>query len=498
MSSVSRLFGLSGSGLDIDKIVTDLMKAERMKQDKIKQNKQIAEWQKSDYRELNNSLRALRDSAFNMKLQGTFLGKKATSSNEGIVRVTANNSAVAGINTLKVTQLAANARLNSSEKVAFDSTGKTLEEQLGLAAGTITFTVNGSETITIDTSVDTIDTLVSKINGAKKADGSSAGVSAVFDKTLCRMFISSTATGAEAQVSFNVGTAADLFARLNLDTSQPQYGTNARIILNGLSLEEASNQFTIAGVTYTLTGVSDTETVNITLASDTDGIYDTIKSFVDLYNATIDKLYTKLNEERNKNYLPLTDDQREKLSDKQQERWEEIAKTGLLRNDSLLMGIVSNMRNSMASVVSGVDEKYNCLADLGITTGSYYENGKLVINEEKLKDAINKNPQAVMELFTNSSDVAGEKGLASRLYDNLTDGINQIIDKAGVDSTYSLVDNSVLGKKIHDYDKQIADWDERLKVIENRYYKQYAALETALSQLNQQSYSIMSLLGTNK
>ncbi len=497
MSSINRIFGLSGSGLDVDQIVSDLMKVQRMKQDKIKQNKQIAEWQRSDYRDLNNSLRALRDTTFNMKLQGTYLTKQASSSNEGIVKVTASSSAVTGSNTLQVLQLASNARLNSTSEVTFDSTKTTLKDQLGLAAGTVTFTINGSESITIDTSVDSIDTLVSKINGAKMPDGTGAGVSVSFDKTLKRMFISSTATGSEAQVSFAGDTGADLFAKLNLDTSEAQYGTDAKIVLNGMSLTEASNQFTIAGITYTLTGTSDTETVNINLTSDTDAIYDAITSFVDLYNTTIDKLNTKLSEERDKDYLPLTDDEREELSEKQQEKWEEIAKTGLLRNDSILSGVVRSMRYTLSSFVSGVNADYNCLADIGITTELYYEKGKLKINDEELKKAIETNPQAVMDLFTKTSDVTGEKGLAVRLYDDLTNGINQIIDKAGSDSSYSLVDNSVLGKKVTDYSKQIAAWDDRLEVIEDRYYKQYAALETALSQLSQQSASLSSLFGAD-
>jgi flagellar hook-associated protein 2 len=155
------------------------------------------------------------------------------------------------------------------------------------------------------------------------------------------------------------------------------------------------------------------------------------------------------------------------------------------------------MRETLSSFVSGVDADYNCLADLGITTGAYYENGKLNIDEEKLKNAINTDPEAVMELFTRSSDVTGEKGLAVRLYDNLTSGINQIIDKAGSDSSYSLVDNSILGEKISGFDEQIDDWDDRLKDIEDRYYKQYAVLETALSQLSQQSSSLSSLFSND-
>lgn len=505
MSSINRVFGLSGSGLDIDKIVLDLMQVQRMKQDSIKQNKTIAQWQESDYRDLNNSLRTLRDNAFTMKLQGTYQTKQVTSSNEGIVRATAGGAAVTGSNTMQVKQLASNARLNSSEKVTFDGTKTTLAEQLSLGStGTVTFKVNGSQEITIDTNVDNIDTLVSKINAAKMADGTSAGVSASFDKTLQHMFISSTATGLTAQVKFDniTDTTNGLFEALKLGTPSgtpptlAAYGTNAVIKYNGIDLEQSSNQFTIAGVSYTLTGTSDTETVNINLTNDTDAVYNSIKSFVELYNTTIEKAHKKLSEERNTGYLPLTDDQREKLSETQQTQWEAKAKSGLLRNDSILSGVIYKMRSTLSSSVSGIDANYNGLADIGITTGAYYESGKLYINDQKLKDAITTNPQAVMELFTKTSDVTGEKGLAVRIYDNLTDGINQIIDKAGSDNSFSLVDNSALGKRITLYNQQIADWDTKLKSIEDRYYKQFTALETALSKMNQQSLQLASLFGT--
>ncbi|OPY58775.1 MAG: Flagellar hook-associated protein 2 [Pelotomaculum sp. PtaU1.Bin035] len=620
MISPTRVFGLSGSGLDIDSIVSGLMKVQRVKQDKIKQNQTIAEWQRSDYRDMNNSLRALRDNVFNMKLQGTFLTKNATSSNEGIVKATANISAVAGVNNVQVTQLANNARLNSVAGVTFDATKSTLKDQLGLAAGTVTFTVNGSQSITIDTSVDSIDTLVSKINSAKMANGTSAGVSASFDKTLKRMFISSTATGSSAQVNFatvpattdpvnlfsalklgsslnstdavsfnsgganlaaqlgitsgainftingkaialdsgtntmndlvnaintsgagvtanfdtvqnklfitngngvsgNIDIATDvagtdpqgLFAALKL-SSNPGFnlstasvvpdastlvakGVDAKIILNGVSLTEAGNQFTISGVNYTLTGTSSSQTVNVSVANDTDAVYNSIKSFVDLYNTTIDKVNSKISEERYKDYLPLTDDQRAQLTTDQQKQWEDKAKSGLLRNDSLLSGIVNNMRSTLYSIVGGVDTNYNSLSDIGITTGDYSEKGKLYINEQKLKDAIAANPQSVMDLFSKSSSVTGEKGLAVRLYDDLTGGINQIINKAGSENSYSMVDNSVLGQKITDYNKQILDWDSRLQDMENRYYTQYSAMETALSKMNQQSAWLTQQLG---
>ncbi|NLI13204.1 MAG: flagellar filament capping protein FliD [Peptococcaceae bacterium] len=518
MSTISptRYFGLSGSGLDIDTIVSNLMKAQRTKQDKIKQNKTIADWQRSDYREINNSLRSLRDNVFKMKLQGSYLTKKAVSSNEGIVKVSSTSTAVVGAQDIKVTALASNARLNSSEVVTFDASKTNLHDQLGLTStDPIVFKVNGSQEISINPSIDTIDTLVSKINSAKKTvtvDGSStevsAGVTASFDKTLKRIFISSNSTGAAATIDFdNVSNSSELFNDLKLDGNPDPgvidpfaavNGTDAVFELNGTLLNQASNQFTIAGVNYTLTGTSTSETVHVNITSDTDAIYNSIKTFVDLYNTTIDKVNKKTSEEKYKDYPPLTDEQRKALTDDQEKQWEEKAKSGLLRNDSLLNGIVGNMRSALSSFVSKADSGYNSLASIGITTGDYSEKGKLYIDEDKLKEAINANPDAVMDLFTKSSDVNSEKGLAVRLYDNLTSGINQLIDKAGSENSYSAVDNSFLGKKIAEYNKQISDWDTRLQDIEDRYYKQFTAMETALNKMNQQSQYLTQMFSSSK
>lgn len=485
ISGINRYFGLSGSGLDIDLMVGNLMKTQLMKQDKIKQNKTLAEWKRSDYREINNSLRALRDNVFNMKLQGTYLAKKAVSSNEGIVKVSAAVNAVAGSNTIKVTALAGSARLNSGAEVTFNAGGTNLREQLGLTGSEpVVFTLNGGAEISVAPDTDTINNLVDKINNA------GAGVTAFFDQTLSRMFISSNATGAGAAIDFdNVSNAAELFGALHLgaDPFAAVNGTDAAFELNGTALTQASNQFTIAGVQYTLTGVSAGEAVSVNINRDTDGIYESIKTFVELYNTTIDKVNSKLVEERDKNYLPLTEEQREKLTDDQEKKWEEKARAGLLRNDALLDRIVGRMRSALSSTVPGVSQGYNILTAIGITTGDYNEKGRLHIDENRLKEAIAADPDAVMDLFARSTDADGGQGLATRLYDSVSAGIGQLIDKAGADSSYSSVDASFMGKEITGYEKQIHSWDDRLNILENRYYKQFSALETALSKMNQQS-----------
>jgi flagellar hook-associated protein 2 len=79
-----RLTGLS-SGMDIDKIVKDLMRAERIPQDKLFQRKVLAEWRRDEYRAVNTKLLGLRDAAFNMRLQSSFMTRTAASSNPAVV-----------------------------------------------------------------------------------------------------------------------------------------------------------------------------------------------------------------------------------------------------------------------------------------------------------------------------------------------------------------------------------------------------------------------------
>ena len=73
----------------------------------------------------------------------------------------------------------------------------------------------------------------------------------------------------------------------------------------------------------------------------------------------------------------------------------------------------------------------NSLSAIGITTGDWREKGKLHINEDKLRDAIAKDPDAVMRLFNASGENFSSQGVANRMYDILKVGVAVITEKAG-------------------------------------------------------------------
>ncbi|UTW68569.1 hypothetical protein KHA80_13330 [Anaerobacillus sp. HL2] len=51
----------------------------------------------------------------------------------------------------------------------------------------------------------------------------------------------------------------------------------------------------------------------------------------------LEKVNGKLTEERYREYQPLTDEQKEAMSEKDVERWEERAMSGLLRGDKCII-----------------------------------------------------------------------------------------------------------------------------------------------------------------
>lgn len=508
MSSNLRIGGLA-SGMDIDQIVSDLMKVERMKVDKLEQEKQILEWKQEDYREINNKIRALRDAAFEMKLQGSYLKNTASSSNESVLTASASGNAVEGTYTVVVDQLASGAFTSSSSEIGISDTSATIETLFGYTSD-FQITINSGEktaTIDIDVDADTINTVVSKINNWKDSDGKSLGVKAVYDENLDRFFLQTTKTGADQMIdlSANAGDGRDFLENKLMLTDAALYdgtgvkGQNAKIKLNGAPAdpdyyEYSSNTVDVLGMTLNLSGTGST---TVTVTQDTDAVFDSIVRFINTYNETAKAIADELYEERYSDYLPLTDEQREQLTDSQIEKWEEKARSGLLRRDPLLTNILNKLRMTMSAVVPGVDstEGYDRLADIGIKTTQNYMSPELVIDEGKLREALQNDLEGVMSLFTKSADDYSQMGIAQRVYEDAKGGNELLIEKAGSDSDFSLVDNSFIGKEIKGIDEEIEKWEDRLQQIEDRYWRQFTAMEKAIQQMNQQSMWLMQQFG---
>ncbi len=310
-------------------------------------------------------------------------------------------------------------------------------------------------------------------------------------------------------------------------------GSDASVTVNGTTIVRSSNSFTYDGLTFNIKNdftstdpdavpqpATVIEPIKVTVSSDPDKALDFLKTFVDKYNEIIDKLNEKISEKKYKDYLPLTDEQQSAMSEDQIKRWEEKAKSGLLRNDSIISNILTQMRSALYAAVEGSGIK---LTTIGITTSSNYEDkGKLVIDEAKLKDALATKPEEIAKLFTSSSDITyyqainssvgsrlrsqryAESGIAQRFSDIIQDAIRTstdsggykgaLLEKAGIVGDRSET-KSVLAKEILQYDDDAYEMNKKLVAKENALYQKYAAMESALNKLNSQSSWIAQQFG---
>jgi flagellar hook-associated protein 2 len=273
-------------------------------------------------------------------------------------------------------------------------------------------------------------------------------------------------------------------------------GVDAEVKFNGVDASYSSNTFTISGITFTAKKEQPTD-LSVTVGTDAVTVYNSIKAFVDKYNDTISAINSKLTEQKNRDFPPLTEDQRKTMSDDDIKLWEEKAKKGTLQNDTILGGSLYALRNAWGNPVSSIPSSdLKQLAQIGITTGVYTDQGKLIIDENKLRQAISENPDQVNAMFTTDDGVTNSDngdGLAVRIY-NQTDSImKQIKDKAGTDT--SGIEDYTLGKDLQDLKKRVDDTNTRMKALEDHYYTQFDAMEKFISQMNQQSNWLTQQLG---
>jgi flagellar hook-associated protein 2 len=296
-------------------------------------------------------------------------------------------------------------------------------------------------------------------------------------------------------------------------TSYTAAGTDAAFSIGGVSMVRDSNSFTIEGVAYTL---KSTGTTQVTVEADADALYNKITAFVVKYNDVLDTINGKVSEKRYRDFVPLTEEQRDAMNEDDIARWEEKAKSGLLRDDGILSNITSKLRSAFYDPVytdsSDASTKLTTtLSSIGITTGTYEQKGKLVIDEAKLKEAITNDPDGIIDLFTNESSVSytqamssnglatqryKENGIAQRLYDILQDNIRTTRDTSGnkgilLETAGLIGDASEFKNSIYD---QIEDNDDRYNALvktltdkETAYYAKFTRMESILSQMNSQS-----------
>lgn len=395
-----------------------------------------------------------------------------------------------------------------SEIAKFDPNLVKMENFTGagnvLTIGSNSYTANSNETVA---------TFINRVN--LSTDNKDIRIS--YDSMASKFVYTSKNTGETiVNISGSFAKATNLVAN-QTDIFTDKLGKNAEFTIDGIPhTDSKTNDYTLDGITYTMQKVG---TSTVTLAKDTEGIFNNIKSFVEDYNKLLGNIMGKTTEKKNRDYVPLTEEQKKDMKEEDIKLWEDKAKSGILAGDGILRDISTRIRSAFSSPITiGAEEKL--LNEIGISTGNYFSSGKgIVINEEKLKDALAKDPDKVMNLFTKQAENNPylpnptsaedgtkmatrfkENGLIWRLDDILNDtirttsGKGSLLNKAGMKNDSSDFNNS-LQKMISDKDDAIQSLLVTLADKEDQYYKKFTAMEKAISSMNSQSAWISQQFG---
>ncbi|SCL87499.1 flagellar filament capping protein FliD [Sporanaerobacter sp. PP17-6a] len=441
--------------------------------------------------------------------------------------------------------------------------------------GSVTFKfVNSGEKVKVDKDNNIVSININEANLSDLAkavsdakvysedgkDQKSLGVKANYDSTIDRFFFQTSDTGSknflkveeatvevgeDGKITVVDGTGKNLFVgsenllkvagkdednqTFYLSNGIKREGKDAEISFNGAeNILLSSNQFTINGIDFNLI---DEGSFTVTVDTDVDSVYEKIQKFVDSYNELVEKTSNLLTEKKYRDYQPLTDDQKSDMKEDDIKLWEDKAKSGLLRSDGTLESTMSNMRGWLYNTIEGVSGSFDFIADIGITTESYSQGsvgGKLTIDETKLKDALRKDTNGVLEVLFKEPDYSSEalkgtnaymqesqmtkeqieakrkqSGIVTRVYDSLIQGMGDIVLKSGtgdeadlyrkvksnmlIDFVTKYGSISTIDEDVLDLDQKIYDLNQYLSDKEESYYTKFTAMEKAIASMSSQS-----------
>jgi flagellar hook-associated protein 2 len=351
--------GLS-SGIDTDPLIEQLSRFRQARIDTLTARQEEAVSNQTVFKTVEARVLTLNANIARLSKSrnGVFDGRTATSSNESLIKAAASSSAAVGVHTLKVLQTA---KANIVGSQGFES--QTAE----INTGTFQISAGGaSETITIDSTNNTLAGLAAEVNAAGIGvqatiidDGSGA--------TPYRLLLTSQKTGTENSVSITNNLTTGSAATPDFSTTV-QAAADAQIQIGdgagAITVSNATNTFDslIPGVTLEVQSADVDQEVTISIANDTSGIRSSIEGFVEEFNALMAYI------------------------DEQTRFDPETTTGGPLVGNRQLIGLQDQIRQNVLSVSPNLSSGINRLSAIGISINSI---GRLSIDDGKLSSFLN-------------------------------------------------------------------------------------------------------------
>lgn len=362
---------------------------------------------------------------------------------------------------------------------------------------------------------DTIEDVADKLNKSIF----NHGCTAAYNKYTGELEITDNKSG--AKVDLEMWVDHPVMGRFDLKFQEekapnvsytPGQDAKFKVTVNGTEKEmtRGSNSVEIDGMSIKFNekfDEADGGAVSFKTSTDSDKIVDAVKSMVTDYNemmTEIRKAYATMPYQDSsgafKSYEPLTEEQKAGMSENEIKNYEERAKQGILFGDTNLRSLYERMQRVFQP--GGADSVL--LQKIGIGTSFSSDNvATLTLDENKLREALENDPDQVTELFTRSSENGASgnglmQGMKTQLdrYAGLTGSTKGIlIQQAGTPlNSLSLLDNQ-WQKEIDNLGTQIEKWQDKLESQVDRYTSMFSRLEVLINQMNSQSSTLAGLMG---
>ncbi len=384
---------VSGTNLDVNTLVSQLMQAERAPLAAIQKAQSGFQSKISAYGRMQSALSSLGDAAKKLDLPATFQAASARVSDATVLGASATAGAAAGTYSIEVQALAQSQKLSSAAFAATDSVVGTgsLRIQLGTyASGPNTFTANPDKAaldITIDAGNNTLAGVRDAINSA--AGGVRASI--INDGSGFRLALTSIDGGVANSLRITTvdgdgsNTNASGLSNLAYDPvavigsgrnlTQNQAAQDALLFIDGVRVVKSSNTVSdaIDGLTLNLAKINTGSTVSVTVAADADAMKSALDGFVNAYNAF-------------------------NTTSRQLTFYDAGNRTaGALQGDATARAVQASVRGILTSAAGGVGGGLTLLSQVGLALQS---DGALAFDTAKFQKAVDSNSADLAALFT--------------------------------------------------------------------------------------------------
>lgn len=352
---------------------------------------------------------------------------------------------------------------------------------------------------------DTVNSIMSKINN------SGAGVTVSYSQTSNTFSFVANETGSQGRIEVE-DVSGNLAAAMFGGNITSNNGTDTVMDVSfdgGNTFQEVTRStasVNLDGVSISLdkdiTAADFTKPVSFVANNDTDKIVDKIKSMINEYNDIIKEVNDAVKTRPDSEYQPLTEAQKKEMTEEQIEQWEKKAKTGILYGEREIQDLAYELSNAVTSVVNGV----GIPSSIGISLSSDYNKGGIIeIDEDKLKEAVEKDADKVIGMFTN--DNGSSTGILERTKDVLDKYVGTkiqsdrysrsrgiLVNMAGIKDHLSETDNN-LNDSLKALKEELTKMEERYDSEREKLFNKFSYLESFISQQNSTASWISAQLG---